>query len=221
MGWVLGARSVGLLFAIVTIVGAGPWSAASAAGPPAPEELAPSRVAFVSGVPRGTGTITKAEFRHALVLSSVQAGLDSPPEPGRRPYEKLKTAALQSQLEGIWIVGQAAEWNIYVTRGEVKRELAWVKKEGFKSAAEFRRFLKEARYTHRDLHERIRTQILSTLLQERLQEMIGKGAGRKAEQRAFTKFVEEFTERWRSRTVCAPGYVTERCSNGPSPDEQG
>jgi len=81
--------------------------------------------------------------------------------------------------------------------------------------------MKESHYTYRDVHERIRLQILSTQLQERIQAKIGKGAGPKAEQDAFQEFVDEFNGRWRSRTVCAPAYVTERCSNGPLSDEQG
>lgn len=49
--------------------------------------------------------------------------------------------------------------------------------------------------------------------------MVPKGAGQKAEQEFFLAFVEEFNETWRARTVCAPQYATERCSNGPlSPD---
>lgn len=213
-------RNVGLVCVIVALMGAG-WSAASVAAPSVSGELAPETVAVISELPRGAGTITKAEFWHQLVLSSVQAGLESPPSRGGKRYEKLRTAALNSQLEAVWILGQADEWSIHATRGEVKRELESVKKENFRSSAEFRHFLKENRYTYRDLHERVRTQILSTRLQDRLQAKIGKGAGPKAEQKAFREFIDEFVERWRSRTVCAPEYVTERCSNGPPPGGQG
>lgn len=216
MGGAGRARKVGLVCVTAAFMGAG-WSAASVAAPSVPGEPAPGTVAVISELPRGAGTITKAEFWHQLVLSSVQAGLDSPPSRDGKRYEKLKTAALDSQLEAVWILGQAKEWGIHVTRGEVRRELASIKEESFRSSAEFRRFMKKNRYTYRDLRERVRTQILSTQLQERLQEKIGKRVGPKAEQRAFREFIDEFVERWRSRTVCAPEYVTERCSNGPPP----
>lgn len=38
-----------------------------------------------------------------------------------------------------------------------------------------------------------------------------------AEQEAFNRFVRSYNRRWRARTVCAPGFVTEYCSNGPRP----
>jgi hypothetical protein len=54
------------------------------------------------------------------------------------------------------------------------------------------------------------------MLSTRIQERITAGlTGEAAKQKGFAKFVDEYTERWRSRTVCAPGYVTVRCSNGP------
>ncbi len=180
----------------------------------------PNTVARITEAPPRFATVTIGELRHALVLAAVQKGLRSVPEPGRKGYGKLEENALNALLEMAWIHGLAAEWGLFVTHDEVKRELGLVKKESFKSRAEFRQFVKESGYTRRDLHERVRLQILSTLLQERLQQMIPKGAGQKAEQKFFRKFVEEFNERWRARTVCAPEYVTERCSNGPLPDDQ-
>ena len=34
-----------------------------------------------------------------------------------------------------------------------------------------------------------------------------------AQQQAFTRFVDDYGSKWQSRTVCASGYVIERCSN--------
>lgn len=205
---------VGGIAAVVALVLAGGTAARSLALP-APEDLKPNTVARISEVPLRFETVTIGELRHALVLAAAQEGLRSVPEPGRGGYGKLEKSAINALLETAWINGLAAEWGMGVTRDEVKRELGRVKKESFKSVAEFRRFLKESRYTYRDLYERVRLQILSTLLQERLQQMIPKGAGLKAEQKFFSEFVKEFNERWRARTVCAPQYLTERCSNGP------
>jgi hypothetical protein len=112
------------------------------------------------------------------------------------------------------------EWDIGVTRRQVSRELALIKKESFKSAAEFRKFLRESHYTHRDVRERVRVQLLSLRLQKRISGRIEREARNEfEEQQAFRKFLAEFNERWRGRTVCAPGYATERCSNGPPPSE--
>jgi hypothetical protein len=163
----------------------------------------------------GTAALAPEE----LVPGKVAVGLKSPPKPGGKRYEKLKADALSNQLEMIWILGQAAEWDIYVTRREVKRELGRIKKESFRSPAEFRQFIEEARYSRRDLHERVRAQILSIQLQERLQQKIPEKAGQRAEQKFFREFIEEFNQRWRARTVCALEFVTERCSNSPPSGE--
>jgi hypothetical protein len=85
------------------------------------------------------------------------------------------------------------------------------------NGAEYRRFLKESRYTRRDVRERVEIQLLSTRLQERFEAQIARETEDESEeQRAFTKFIAEFNARWRARTVCAPKYAIERCSNGPN-----
>ena len=101
---------------------------------------------------------------------------------------------------------------IGVTRRQVLRELARLKRQAFKSAAEYRRFLREAHYTRRDVIERVEIQILSTRIQERIAEGI---RGEAALQKAFAKFVAEYEQRWHARTVCAPEYAIARCSNAP------
>lgn len=188
---------------------------------PAPEELRPNTVARISDVPPRFKTVTIGELRHALVLAAAQQGRRSVPKPGKKGYGKIEKSALDALLETAWIHGLAGEWGIAVTRGEVKRELARIKEESFKSLAEYRRFLKESRYTRRDLHERVELQVLSLGVQERLQTQIERESRNEfEEQRAFRKFLVEYNETWRARTVCAPKYVMERCSNGPTPADQ-
>jgi hypothetical protein len=195
---------------ILSVLG---WGAAGSAALPLPEELVPNTVARVSDVSERAGTVTLAEFRHALVLAA--AGEDrAVPKPGGRGYEKLMRTAVDTLLEAVWIKGQAAEMNIVVTRRQVWRELAFIKKENFKNGAEYRQFLKEAHFTRRDVFERVELQLLSTRIQIR----VAAGARNPSDaEKAFTEFVSEYIERWRSRTVCAVGYVTDSCSNGPEP----
>jgi SurA N-terminal domain len=222
MGRGVGARNVWFL-CVATIAAAlaiAGGSAASSTSLPAPEELVPNTVARIAEVPPRRGTITKAEFHHGMELAAALADAGPQPKPGERGYERLKTTALKSMFEGIWIVGQAAEWDITVTRGQVKSEIARVKQENFRSAAEFRQFLRESHYTRRDVYERVEIQLLSTELQAQLVKQID-ARNEREEQQGFTEFVDEFNERWRSRTVCAPEYVIERCSNGPAPPVAG
>jgi hypothetical protein len=188
---------------------------------PAPEELVPNTIARVSDVPGRQGVLTKPEFRHALVLAAAAAGLRSAPKPGSGKYERLKEAAVDGLLETAWIHGQAAEWGIAVTRRQVSRELALIKRESFRSEAEYRQFLRASRYTRRDVNDRVELQLLSARLQVRLERQIEREARNEfEEQRALREFSVEFNERWRARTVCAPEYATDRCSNGPPPTDK-
>lgn len=185
--------------------------------PPAPEELAPNVVALVIEMPTGKGRITRAEFHHELELVAVQKGRRSAPKPDDAEYAKLEKDAVDYLLEAAWIRGQAVEWYLSVGRRRVKREVQVIKRQAFKSRAEFRAFLRETHYTLHDVYEHVELQILSTRLQAHLKHKIGNHVTRREEQRAFAKIVREFNTRWRARTVCATGYATERCSNGPLP----
>jgi hypothetical protein len=184
---------------------------------PTADALPGTMVAVVSEVPVRRGRITKAEFQHELLLEAVSAERRAAPKPGSAGYEKSKVAAVKNLLEGAWIVGQAAEWGITVTHAQISREVARIRKESFKDGAEYRRFLKETRYTRRDVNERVEVQMLSERLQWHLSRRARKETSSKAdERRAFEEFIDEFTERWRSRTVCAPDYANSRCSNSPA-----
>lgn len=126
--------------------------------------------ALVEDAPGDVGNVSVADVEHAIDLAAAQAGEKEAPKPGDPKYEETKETAMQSILEGIWIQGVADEWGIEVTDAEVAKELKKVKKESFKSEAEFQKFLKESRYTPADINTRVRIQILSTKLQEQLKE---------------------------------------------------
>jgi hypothetical protein len=179
-------------------------------------ELPANAIAFVSQVRAGHGVkISRADFHHALIQAAVQKGRRSAPKPGGNGYGKLKKIAIGELLGVVWIQGQAAEMGIGTTRRQVARELARLKKQAFKDLADYHRFLKEAHYTRRDVHERVEIQILSTRIQERIVTGVN---GKVAQQKAFARFLAEYSKRWKSRTVCAPGYVIASCSNAPPRD---
>lgn len=154
---IFGAAFV-VLFAIVAIsVGVGDPSVPS------------GDAALVQDVPGDIGKISEASVEHALDLAVAQSG-EKAPKPGDPKYDELKETAMNTVLEGVWIRGIAAEWGIEVSEAEIAKELKKVKKESFKSEAEFQKFLKESHYTAQDVNDRIETQILSTQLQEQLKE---------------------------------------------------
>lgn len=125
---------------------------------------------LVENTPGDIGDVSEADIEHAIETTSAQNGEKKPPKPGDPKYEKAKEAAEEFFLEGIWIQGEADELGIEVTDQEVAKELKKIKKESFKSEAEFQKFLKEAHYTPADVDSRVKIQIFSERLQAQLKE---------------------------------------------------
>lgn len=188
---------------------------------PPPEALPANVVAIVARVPdrKGEqgGVITSTEFDRALAQAAAQHGRRVAPGPRGDGYRRLKKQATEELLDDSWLRGQAAEMGIGLRSRQVTREWAALKKQAFKNEAQYRHFLKEGHYTRRDVLDRVEIQMFSELIQERIVAGLSSNTAR---QKAFSRFVAEYEVRWRARTVCAPDYVTERCSNGPEPKER-
>jgi hypothetical protein len=198
--------------ALVASVASAGVAAATEPPLPAPEALPADVVVFVAHVPSSLGRLTKAEFQRALVQAAAQAGRSSAPGPHAKDYPRIANRALGERVDAIWIQGQAMEMGIGVRPREISRELARLKKEAFENEAQYRRFLREAHFTDRDVRERVMLQILS----EKIQVRVIFGLSDAEAHKAFNRFVKEYATRWQGRTVCAPGYITVRCSNGPA-----
>jgi parvulin-like peptidyl-prolyl isomerase len=125
-------------------------------------------VAIVQHVPDDIGTVSEADFKRALLQQVAQGGLKKPPQPGEKKYEELKTAALSELLDTIWIQGEAEELGLSATPKQIATELAQVKKQNFKTKAEYQKFLKTSHFTKADVLDRVKLQLLSTQIQERI-----------------------------------------------------
>lgn len=197
---------------------------------PAPQDLPSGTVATIVEVPAGAempfegpledcnrdmaapdvGEITQAEFDCALTQNAAASGLKQPPKPGDPKYGQARDAAMKALIEDVWIQGQAVEDGLAASEAEIAAELRHLKKENFKSASGYEKFLRSSHYTAQDVDERIKIQILSTNLQRRVEAEASPQSGK----RAFDEFVTSLRHRWRARTVCAPAFVVEECSNG-------
>jgi hypothetical protein len=198
---------------LISILAATGLSATSTAMPSA-TDLVPNTVARISQMPHGLGTITRNEFRHALVLAAVKEDLRRPPSPDDPEYKKLMRDAIESLLEAVWLKGQAAEMRIEVTSSQVSDAVVRVRKMLFSNTSEYRMFLKRARYTRRDMYALVERVLLRQKIQRR--QIINREPKNLSEIEEITQELEdEFTERWSSRTVCAPAYVIDFCSNAP------
>jgi len=127
-------------------------------------------VALVEQVPDEGGGITKAQFDRALVQTAAQSGQKKVPKPGDEQYDELKEAALSALLDIVWLRGQAAEMGVFTSEGEVEEEFKKLKEENFKTPAEYKRFLKESKFTQEDVNERVELQVLSGDIQELITE---------------------------------------------------
>jgi len=127
-------------------------------------------VAVVEDAPSGLSPVTEAKFKHALLQTSAQNQEKTLPKPGEEKYEELKKKTLEELLNSIWIQGQAEEMGIAVTNKEVLKELAKLKKQAFKTAKQYKEFLKEAHFTRADVLERVKVQMLTTQIQEQVTE---------------------------------------------------
>lgn len=177
---------------------------------PAAESLPGHTVAVVSHIPVRLRAITVKELHRAILQAAAQAGLKSVPATGQPKYQRLEEEALGELLDGLWIEGQAEEMGISVTRRQVVAERNQIEKDNFKSRKEFHAFLKHAHFTLRDVYYRVELQLLSTEIQENI---AWGTSSQKEAQKKFSAFVDAYKKRWRSRTVCAPRYAIERCSN--------
>ncbi len=125
-------------------------------------------VAVVEDAPEGLGTITQAQFDHALAQTAAQAKVTPPPKPGDEKYEEFKETALGELLDAVWIQGEAEEMGIEITPKEIRQELKKLKDQAFKTEKEYREFLKEAKFTRADVLTRVKLQVLSTKIQEQV-----------------------------------------------------
>jgi len=130
-------------------------------------------------------------------------------------YEKEKLKALYFWIPYRWVVGEAAELHVYVSGGDVARQLALFER-GFPSKAALTRYLRLTKEPRSTLEARMRLGLLTTRIQELLQARLHalSPAQRQAKLKAFG---EAFEAKWRARTDCKAGYVVPLCRQYKAP----
>lgn len=160
---------------------------------PKPNEMPPGTVALVIHVPRAAGTVTRTEFNHASEQAAAQSGKKVPPKPGTKEYESLNETALNTLLESIWLEGLGDEMGLEFSENEIEKELQKLKREKFRTQAEYKEFLKEDHFTREDVLQRVRLQKLSTEIQAKLKENVSKPSRAEIESYYATKKDTQFT----------------------------
>jgi parvulin-like peptidyl-prolyl isomerase len=161
-------------------------------------------VAVVEDTPGDTGEVSQADYDKALLQTASRAGLREAPKPGDPQYEDVKLAAMGDIFDSIWIQGEADEMGIEVTQQEIDTELKSIKRQNFRTEAEYRRFLEESHFTPEDVDERVKLQLLSTQIQQRITEDVPEPSQSQVEDYYEAAKATQFT------TPATPATRTER-----------
>ncbi len=161
------ARRLGILIFGVAFVGLFVGFAVAQGVSGAPSVPSDS-IAVVENAASGTSPINKEEFGRALKQTAARSGLQSVPKPSSKQYADIRDAAIGDQLDTVWIQSEAAEQGITVTDAKVAKELAKIKKQNFRTEAEYQQFIKRSGYNQDDIDLRVRLQLLSTAIQKKV-----------------------------------------------------
>lgn len=153
-----------VLGAVVIILFAGFAVAEGLGNPSVPS----GDVAVVQDAPAGLSPISKADFDRALLQTAASQSIKKIPAPGSAQYEQLKTGAMNSLLDAVWIQGEAADLGQTATPTEIASLLKQTISQNFKTPGEFAKFRKQAHFTQADIRTRIRLQILSNKIQAKV-----------------------------------------------------
>ena len=157
----------------------------------------------------GTRLVAKRSVDHWFRV--VAAGRRSRPGSPRRA--RLRREAMKFLIQGVWVAHEAREHGIAVSRRTVRRSFRRQKRQTFRSERAYRRYLRPAWRTERDILYRVKLDLLS----DRLMRHVKSQARSPAEEvLVVERFVEGFPRKWRARTACAHGYVTSDCSRAVS-----
>lgn len=151
---------------IVLLLAGGDSSDPEGSTLPDPADLPAGVIAVVTEVPSSQSTVTNGELGLAMRQVAAQRGENSRSATDR----ELRETALSELLDRIWILGQAEEMGISVTRGEVEEEFRKVKRESFDGEADYEKFMRESHFTQDDVDERVEVQMLSERIQEQVPE---------------------------------------------------
>jgi foldase protein PrsA len=125
-------------------------------------------IAVVEDAASGTSPITKEQLDRALEQTAARSGLQEVPKPSSRQYTDIRDAAIGDLLDTVWIQSEAAEQGITVTDQKVTEELATIKKQNFRTEAEYQQFIKRSGYNQEDIDLRVKLQLLSTAIQTKV-----------------------------------------------------
>jgi hypothetical protein len=170
-------------------------------------------IATVEGAPSGLGEISKASYERTFAQTAMADGLKTAPKPGDSSYTTVHDAAVGSLLQAVWIQAEARQMGISVKDSQVAAGVAKLKQR-YKTAAAYKKSLRQAHFTNSEIKDRVKLQLLTTEIE---QQVAGGRSTKKAQQSALSRFSNTYASSWQGRTTCADGYVVQGCSNYVAP----
>jgi foldase protein PrsA len=79
----------------------------------------------------------------------------------KQQYESVRDQAVQTLASFKWLDGEAEQMGVKVSKAEVDKELARIKKEQYKEKGSFEKLLKQTGFTQEDIDLQVRTQLLT------------------------------------------------------------
>jgi parvulin-like peptidyl-prolyl isomerase len=125
--------------------------------------------------------ISQEDFDKALLQAAKRNGQAQAPPADSPQYATMRDEALGDLFDIAWIQGEAEDRGIEVTPTEIQDKLEQVKKQSFKTEAEYESFLKRSGFTQEDVDVRIELQLLSEKIQEKVTEAAGEASTDDAE----------------------------------------
>jgi hypothetical protein len=193
----------------------GSSSSSPSTSSPASAKVPAGAIAVIAKAPNGT--VSKADYENALAQAVPRLGLHKLPARSTPQFAQVKDAAVSDLVLARWLEGEASERGITVSPSQIRSQLRTIIETQFgNSRQKYTRFLQQSHFSKADALERVRLQLLSTQLQQQVLPTSSKLPA-KQQQKLAKRFEDKFVHKWRSRTLCAPAYKIDRCSNGPQP----
>jgi len=132
--------------------------------------VASGDAAHISNVPDEFANISEDKLDRTIVrlATSGEEAAKKPPKPGSKKYDELQEKAMTELIEGVWIRGEGEELGITVTEKQVEDELAAIKKQNFPTAAAYKKFLKDSKFTQDEVNQLVELQIVTKEIQTQI-----------------------------------------------------
>jgi hypothetical protein len=175
---------------------------------------ASSQAKSASGAATGaTGEATpiaQATFAHWLAVTAALSGQSG--RDASASNTALKDRVMGFLITGEWLLGEAAAQRVDISEAAAHKHLEEVQKKQFKRPGELQKYLAKNHETTADLLLRVKLELIESAISRKVTAAKHTAAEKKA---ALASFQAQFQAKWKAKTSCAAGYVTEGdCSKG-------